>query len=157
MHPAGDMIEGRMHFLARDPKYQHEKPYTLRYAPAVEDGIPQTNIERVEHPLQFQDMRNRSDLTYSECGFTVARLGNDSMAYQDYGDTVKIEEVHASEVLACVQEALGAQQVQLIDYVVRRRHPQWPIATGDMYQYQQPASRAHIGNSPNSILPMDIP
>ncbi|TDZ25529.1 Aspirochlorine biosynthesis protein N [Colletotrichum orbiculare MAFF 240422] len=50
-------LTGRMHFLARDAKYLHEKPYTLRYAPDPEDGIPQSNIDRVEHKLCFHDLR----------------------------------------------------------------------------------------------------
>ncbi|TEA13369.1 hypothetical protein C8034_v004994 [Colletotrichum sidae] len=50
-------LTGRMHFLARDAKYLHEKPYTLRYAPDPEDGIPQSNIDRVEHELCFHDLR----------------------------------------------------------------------------------------------------
>jgi len=29
---------------------------------------------------------------------------------------------------------------------VRRRHPAWPIATGESYNFQQPALRAHIGD-----------
>ena len=138
-------IEARMHFLSRDPKYLEEKPYTLRYAPAAEDGISQTNIDRVEHHLVFHDMRDQHDLTYDRCGFAVAKLENNGMSYQDYADSEQIENKHAEEVLECVKKALGASSTELIDYVVRRRHASWPIATGDTYSYQQPASRAHIG------------
>jgi hypothetical protein len=143
---AGLAIDGRMHFLSRDPKYTHEKPYTLRYTPAPDDGVPQTNIERVEHPLRFHDIRTRPDLRYDQCGFTVAKLENDGMRYEDYADSEKIEGLHTTQVLETVKKALRASSAELIDYVVRRRHPTWPIATGDTYQYQQPASRAHIGS-----------
>jgi hypothetical protein len=143
-------LEGKMHFLARDPKYIHEKPYTMRYKP--EGSIPQTNIERVEHSLQFHDMRGRTgpdrdlDLHYDACGFTVAKLENGgAMEYDDFADQEKLEGPHAGEVLAAVRKALGARDAQLIDYVMRRRHHEWPIATGETYEFQQPASRAHIG------------
>jgi len=66
------MLVGRMHFLARDPRYQHEKPYTLRYAPSPEDDFPQSNIERIEHELRFHDLRSYPDLKYEQCGFTIA-------------------------------------------------------------------------------------
>lgn len=138
-------LEARMHFLSRDSKYLEEKPYTLRYTPAPEDGIPQTNIDRVEHCLKFTDMRNQSDVSYDRCGFAVAKLENPTMKYQDYADSEEIETKHSSEVLECVKSALEASSTELIDYVVRRRHATWPIATGDPYNYQQPASRAHIG------------
>jgi hypothetical protein len=72
-------------------------------------------------------------------------MESNSMAYEDYDDRAKLEGVHADEVLGCVKKALGADRVDLIDYVVRRRHPEWPIATGETYAFQQPASRAHIG------------
>lgn len=46
-----------------------------------------------------------------------------------------------------MKNALGATSAELIDYVVRRRHATWPIATGNPYEYQQPASRAHIDHT----------
>jgi hypothetical protein len=141
-------LQGKMHFLTRDQKYDHEKPYTLRYRP--DGNIPQTNIDRVEHSLGFRDMRGRTgpqgDLRYDECGFAVTTLANGgAMAYEDFANRDKIEGIHTEEVLAAVRKALNADDAELIDYVVRRRHPEWPIATGEVYDFQQPASRAHIG------------
>ncbi len=144
---AGLAVDGCMYFLDRHPKYADEKPYTLRYAPAPEDGVPQTNIEKVQYPVRFRDIRGRPDLKYDECGFGVVRLENDGMTYEDYASTEKIEGLHAAEVLDTVQRAVGAASAELIDYVVRRRHPTWPIATGDTYSSQQPASRAHIDHT----------
>ena len=143
---SGTFVEGGMHFLARDSKYSHEKPFTLRYAPGPEDGFPQTNIEKIQHRIRFHDFRDRDDLSYDQCGFVLSKLDNDAMRYEDYADTEKVEGLHASQVLSCVKEALGARSTELIDYVLRRRHPTWPIATGSTYEYQQPASRAHIGS-----------
>lgn len=142
----GAAVQGRMHFLAREPKYAHEKPYTLRYTPALESGIPQTNIARVEHPIVFRDWRGRSDLTYDECGFGVAQL-QESLDYDDYAHSDRIESVHAPRVLQAVRSALGAASAELVDYVVRRRHAAWPVSTGEPYAFQQPASRAHIDHT----------
>lgn len=155
-------VRGRMHFLTRDPKYDREKPYTLRYAPPPESGIPQTNIERVEHPLVFRDFRGRDDLRYDECGFGVVTLPKEAAAaeaakaaetaappfsYDDYAHADRIEGVHAPQVLDAVRRALGAASAELIDYVVRRRHATWPVSTGEPYAFQQPASRAHIDHT----------
>ncbi|EPE07649.1 hypothetical protein F503_00371 [Ophiostoma piceae UAMH 11346] len=149
----GAAVQGRMHFLTRDPKYELEKPYTLRYTPAPESGIPQTNIERVEHPVVFHDLRGRTDLHYDECGFGVVQLGSRSQTdeapfpYEDYEHAERIEGVHAPHVLEAVRQALGAASAELVDYVVRRRHESWPVSTGQPYAFQQPASRAHIDHT----------
>ena len=153
----GAAVLGRMHFLTRDPKYTHEKPYTLRYTPAPESGIPQTNIARVEHPVVFHDLRDRTDLKYEACGFGVVNLDNANAAdaegerpvfsYDDYAHNDRIEKEHAPRVLQAVHTALGAASADLIDYVVRRRHESWPVSTGQPYAFQQPASRAHIDHT----------
>ncbi|KAK2732803.1 hypothetical protein CKAH01_08624 [Colletotrichum kahawae] len=140
------IVTGRMHFLARDPKYLREKPYTLRYAPAPEDGFPQSNIDRVQHQLTFHDLRLHSELEYGRAGFMVSECLS-LMQYEDYADNKKIETIHAGEVTKAVRQALRAASVDLLDYVVRRRHPTWPIATGETYAFNQPASGAHIDHT----------
>ncbi|OHE93063.1 hypothetical protein CORC01_11620 [Colletotrichum orchidophilum] len=143
--PSPVRLTAYMYFLARDPKYEHEKPYTLRYVPSPLDGIPQSNIDRVQHEVKVHDLRLRS-LDYDECGFTVANCPS-ALQYDDYADTDKIEKIHALEVIGAVRLALAATSVDLLDYVVRRRHPSWPIATGGSYAFNQPASRAHIDHT----------
>ena len=59
--------------------------------------------------------------------------------------------MHIPEVLAEVQNAFSADDIHALKYVVRRRHPTWPIATGDSYDFEQTASRAHIGLFYNNI------
>ncbi|KAF6820119.1 hypothetical protein CPLU01_12844 [Colletotrichum plurivorum] len=140
-------LTGRMHFLARDPKYLHEKPYTLRYAPGPEDGFPQSNIDRVQHDILLHDLRPELELLeYGRCGFMLANCPS-AMRYDDYDDSSKVEGVHAAEVTDVVRRALGAASADLLDWVVRRRHPTWPIATGTSYAFNQPASRAHIDHT----------
>ncbi|KXH46761.1 hypothetical protein CSIM01_06826 [Colletotrichum simmondsii] len=143
--PSPSCLTAQLHFLARNPKYEHEKPYTLRYIPSPEDGLSQSNIDRVQHKVKFHDLRLWSS-DYSECGFTVADCAS-TLQYDDYADTDKIEKAHAPEVMVAVRLALGATSVDLLDYVVRRRDPNWPIATGSLYAFNQPASRAHIDHT----------
>ncbi|KAH8820809.1 methyltransferase [Xylogone sp. PMI_703] len=137
-------VEANVYFLNRDPKYEEVKPYTLRYTP--EDGFPQTNVKRTLHGLQFHNMRLEKNLQYEKCGFKVANLES-QMTYEDYNDNEKIETIHQREVEACVREALNASSADVLDYVVRRRHESWPIATGNTYSSQQPASAAHIDHT----------
>ncbi|KAK1456504.1 methyltransferase CmcJ [Colletotrichum cuscutae] len=114
--PSPSCLTAQLHFLARNPKYEYEKPYTLRYIPSPKDGLSQSNIDRVQHEVKFNDLRLRS-LDYSECGFTVTDCSS-TLQYDDYADTDKIEKIHAPEVMVAVRLALGATSVDLLDYVV---------------------------------------
>ncbi|KXH50926.1 methyltransferase CmcJ [Colletotrichum nymphaeae SA-01] len=135
--PSPSCLTAQLHFLARNPKYEHEKPYTLRYTPSPEDGLSQSNIDRVQHEVKFHDLRLRS-LDYSECGFTVTDCSS-ILQYDDYADTDKIEKAHAPEVMVAVRLALGATSVDLLDYVWLTSvwHPlrgplvDWPLALCD--------------------------
>ncbi|KAK1546109.1 hypothetical protein CPAR01_00076 [Colletotrichum paranaense] len=75
--PSPSHLTPQVHFLARDPKYEHEKLYTLRYIPSPTDDLSQTNIDRVQHE------------------------------YDDYAYTGKIEKIHAPKVMVAVKLALG--------------------------------------------------
>lgn len=117
--PSPSHLTAQLHFLARDPKYEYEKPYTLRYIPSPTDGLSQSNIDRVQHEVKFHDLRLQP-LDYSECGFTVTNCSS-TLQYDDYADTDKIEKTHAPEVMVGVRLALGATSVDLLDYVVSTR------------------------------------
>jgi hypothetical protein len=108
-------VDGNMYFLSRDEKYREEKPYTLRYTP--DDGFPQTNIDRTEYSIRFQNMRTEQNLVYNKCGFRVANL-HSQMKYEDYDDVEKVESIHRPEVAECVKQALKASSAEVLDYVV---------------------------------------
>jgi hypothetical protein len=115
-------LSGRIFFLARNPKYQQEKPYTLRYPPAPEDDCPQTNIDKTDHELHFHDLREHTELAYDQCGFMVTPCLS-SMGTSDYHDPAKIETIHAAEVTEAVCKALGAKGARILDYVVSQTPP----------------------------------
>ncbi|KAG4420758.1 hypothetical protein IFR04_006144 [Cadophora malorum] len=139
-------VEGKIYFLTRLLKYVNEKPYTLRYRPDNEDGLPQTNIERTIQPIDFHDLRAPPDLPYESCGFKVVNLDS-AMQYEDYEESTKVETIHVREVEACIKAALAAESAEVLDHVIRRRDQNWPVSTGQSYQFQQPASAAHIDHT----------
>jgi len=140
-------LKASIYFLTRSPKYSVIKPYTLRYRP--DNGFPQTNVERILHEIEIHDLRKFPELNYERCGFKMARMkgGENKMRYEDYDDIDKVETVHQREVVDAVRESLGAREVVVCDYVIRRRDPDWPISKGGSYKWQQPASAAHIDHT----------
>lgn len=140
--PSDETVVAKINFLVRAALYETVKPYTLRYKP--EDGFPQTNVQRELCEVTIHDLREKRGLSYEKDGFIVAKLDS-IMRYEDYENDAKIEGMHWREVRECVRKNLEASSVEVLDYVVRRRDPEWPIAKGGTYESQQPASAAHIG------------
>lgn len=142
--PSDETVVAKINFLVRAALYETVKPYTLRYKP--EDGFPQTNVQRELCEVTIHDLREKRGLSYEKDGFIVAKLDS-IMRYEDYENDAKIEGMHWREVRECVRKNLEASSVEVLDYVVRRRDPEWPIAKGGTYESQQPASAAHIDHT----------
>jgi len=68
--------------------------------------------------------------------------------FEDEGQGGKVE-AYSKFVGEKVRKRLGAREAEVVDFVIRRRDPSWPIATGGTYQSQQPASAAHIDHTYN--------
>ncbi|KAK0102664.1 hypothetical protein ONS95_006268 [Cadophora gregata] len=135
-------IEAEVHFLSRDPLYREVKPYSMRFKPIGE--VKQTNLLPEKHSIKIRSIREPNlNLTFDKCGFDVIPLQS-NMAYEDFRDVQKIAEIYAPEIRAAVKARLKAQHVFVMDYAVRRRHPDYPVSTGENYEAEQPTSIVHI-------------
>ncbi|KXS94833.1 hypothetical protein AC578_3668 [Pseudocercospora eumusae] len=145
-------ITSRINFLARDPIYEHEKPYNLKFDPPK--GQPYTNIKADTRDTCIEDIRGREQNFRMETqGFAVLSLEDDgeegtTMAYEDFDDRTKCQDVYCKQVAEGLKRMLGASRVQIFEYVVRKRHAQFPVATGEEYQFNQPTNTAHIDMTP---------
>ncbi|KAL8747067.1 MAG: hypothetical protein Q9190_001006 [Brigantiaea leucoxantha] len=142
-NPDGLDVETNMFFLDRDELYNTVKPYVIRYD--VQTRVPRDNIKRLIRPVKVKDLRGlRSKPSFNECGFQVLPLMT-SVAYDDFENEEKIRTIHVPEILGAVKENFAADDVHALEHVIRRRHPSWPVATGESYDHEQPTSRAHLG------------
>lgn len=136
------MLETHTHFLKRLPLYNEEKPYSLRYTPPA--GFPRANIEVERQEIQIQDIRSRvASLSLAQDGCEILRIAS-RMKYEDYDDDEKTKAIYLREVAETLCRHLGAQRVQIFEHTVRRRHHEFPISTGEAYQWNQPTSIAHV-------------
>jgi len=137
------MIETSMHFLQRSDLYSTVKPYSLRFEPP--EGFERSNIklERRED-LKIEDARPIiKDFSLEKEGFKIVNMES-KMAYDDFEDDTKLVQVYLSEIANTLRELLGAAHVQIFEHTVRKRHPEFPVATGEPYQWNQPTSMAHV-------------
>ncbi|KAK0511024.1 hypothetical protein JMJ35_006576 [Cladonia borealis] len=148
--PDGGDVATHMFFLERDELYDTVKPYVIRYD--VKTSVPSENIKRLLCPVTVRDLRVLAEeAPFAQSGFQVLSLAS-QMSYEDYGDEEKIRTIHVPEVLDIVKANFSADDVHALEHVVRRRHPTWPIATGENYDYEQPASRAHLDFTYDAVV-----
>ncbi|KAF2737094.1 putative CmcJ-like methyltransferase [Polyplosphaeria fusca] len=137
------MVRTSMHFLSKNDLYSTTKPYSLRFEPP--EGFPRSNITLERHEdLQIEDARPIIDeFSLEKQGFRIINLES-KMAYEDFEDDARIVEIYLSEVANALQELLGASHVQIFEHTVRKRHEEFPVATGEPYRWNQPTSMAHV-------------
>jgi hypothetical protein len=163
-------VQSHTHFLARDPLYDAEKPYSLRFT--APEGFPRANIRLERHGITVRDVRADSKpVTLSEDGCMLLDDFTTQMTYSDYDDEDKIKAVYLRDVANRLKALLNAQHVQIFEHTVghaipssshgaqhtislsatgtnasqvRKRHATFPISTGLPYTYNQPTSIAHV-------------
>lgn len=104
-----------MYFLARDPLFDTEKPYSLRFPP--QGDLPQSNIKHERHSVAIKSLRDVPNLGLDERGFEVLETQT-NMSYEDFADETKIRSVYLPEVRANLIKKLGARHVHVLDFAV---------------------------------------
>lgn len=141
-HQAQNTIRTKAHFLARDDLYKTEKPYSLRFSPPA--GFPRQSTKLEEHDIIARDARTLGPLDFTVEGCTVLDIQS-SMSYEDYNNTDQIHKIYLNEVAIRLRKFFNASKVQIFEHRVRKRHENFPTATGAPYQYDQPTSVVHVG------------
>ncbi|KAM0236963.1 hypothetical protein ACHAP5_009203 [Fusarium lateritium] len=137
-------VSSELTFLRRDDVYNTVKPYSLRYDPQGE--IPRHNLQTEKKQVLIHDARDTNPSLEGN-GFMLTSIPS-KMDYEDFHDEKLIETIYANELERHLKSQFGATAVKVIDYNVRRRHPKFPVSTGEEYQHQQPANLVHIDFSP---------
>ncbi|KAI6383229.1 hypothetical protein MCOR25_000150 [Pyricularia grisea] len=127
---------------------KEEKAYILNYT--APPGLPKSNFKIDFVPdITIRNLRT-ADLTWDESGIRLARLSS-CMPKQDFEDEAKIESEYLATVHECLKRTLGAQEVCIFDYMVRRREPAFPYQPKSMDNAPQPALSAHIDYTTDEI------
>ena len=105
-------------FLPKSPRWEKEKPYTLKFQPA--DNFPMTSEQRVEvKDILVKDIRGQeSSFSLDENGFAVMPMRDLGMTYEDFSDDNKVKTVYLRAVAKQLQAYLGASRVQVFDLLV---------------------------------------
>jgi len=107
-------IESELCFLSRDPLYETEKPYSLRFDPL--DDIPRHNLKIDYRRVPIADARALNG-TVERNGFTLTTIPT-KMKYGDFETPKAIETTYALEVQNYLKTMFGARHARIIDYNV---------------------------------------
>jgi len=103
-------------------------------------------------PVSIRDLRERLHLfSYDKNGFTVLNMES-KLTPDDFYNQVLVESVYYNEIKELLLGYFGAQRVEIMEHVIRKRHPEFPVSTGEDYQYTQPTSIVHVDYTLSSAL-----
>lgn len=143
-HDIHDTVRTIRYARADNEALQHEKAYILNYdAPS---GVPKSNFVIDYYPgIEIRNLRT-ADLSFQKNGITMAELDG-CMPKQDFDNEAKIEDFYLPQVHAALRKVLGAEEVYIFDYMVRKREASFPFQPKGKDKAPQPALSAHIGES----------
>jgi hypothetical protein len=119
-----------------------EKAYILNYPTAPGEAKSNFIIDFFSG-IKIRNLRT-ANLTFLENGIATAQLPR-CMPKVDFDDEAKIEKTYLPDVHRCLRETLGAEEVHIFDYMVRKREPAFPYQEKKKDNAPQPALSAHIG------------
>jgi hypothetical protein len=126
-----------------------EKPYILHYR--APKGFPQNNFTIKSYPdIVMHNLRTAADMAYEEHGLKIAPIDSSGMDPENFDDDEWIETTYLPELHKSVCDALGAKDMTVFDWMLRKRAQSFPERTeGEANEDSaQPSLSAHIGMYP---------
>jgi len=112
----GENVRTQIEYLAPEPRYQHERPYELRYD--AEGAIPATNMINEWKPVVVRNFRPYEDLhNFEEYGFR-ASLIKCPLTVVEYSDRQKVEQSYYPALETILKEQF--QDVAIIKFLEHR-------------------------------------
>ncbi|KAK3363126.1 hypothetical protein B0T25DRAFT_575754 [Lasiosphaeria hispida] len=144
-----DSVTATIRYVQRDNnnRLASEKPYILHYE--APPGFPQNNFAIQPYTgIQVRNLRTAPNISYQENGMLLASLGDEashSMRPEDFDDDTWIERVYLLILHKCLCKVLGAQDVTVFDWMLRKRAPSFPKRSDDGNgEDVQPSLSAHV-------------
>lgn len=152
-----DNLLASVRYVVRDPSIPpNEKGYILHYA--APPGFPQNNFKIEPHKnIKMHDLRH-SPISYEENGIKIASINSEGMTPELFDDDTWIENVYLPELHRSLCKALGAKDVTVFDWMLRKRAVSFPQRNvGEENEDQaQPSLSAHIGELFNAPMCMRL-
>ena len=107
-----------LQLLAKDPLYYKDKPYTLHRLYSI--SILHDNfIAHLVDDVNIRDLRAvEGTFPFDENGIGILEMQS-NMTYDDFSDSVKMENIYCKEVGDALLQYTQALSIQIFDFAVR--------------------------------------
>ncbi|RDW58288.1 hypothetical protein BP5796_12218 [Coleophoma crateriformis] len=149
---AKDTIETHVAYLKYDPSYENEKLFIMTYVPegkSIADGpLPRSNCVNHLQPVQIKNFRNlQSAPSFDQCGFALEKL-QPAISPAEFENSDSVEDVFYPQVEKMLAKMFpNAAHIRMLEHQIRKRHQEFPVATGVPYQDLLPTTLVHIGKA----------
>jgi len=102
--------------------------------------------------MRIHDFRGQEhQFSLENHGFAVVKL-EPQLSPSDFYDSSKVKDIYYKQLKNLLKDLLGAKKVEILEHVIRKRYPGFPISTGEDYDYQLPTSIVHTDFTPEAAL-----
>lgn len=132
-----------VYYIAKDPRHEIEKPYSLYYDP--DDGIPRTNVTNEARLIEIHNARSIGrNITYKDFGFAALSFRS-ALLSDDFYQRDIVVDVYYGECKKLLRTLFpDADKIEILEHLTRKRHQTFPVATGQDYEHSQPSTLVHI-------------
>ncbi|KAF2833647.1 hypothetical protein CC86DRAFT_415544 [Ophiobolus disseminans] len=140
-----DALLASVRYVVKNPETApNEKGYILHYAAPT--GFPQNNFSIEPYPdIKMRNLRT-ANIRYEDHGLKIAAIDSSHMRPSDFDDDDWIEKVYLPEIHRSICKTLGAKEVTVFDWMLRKRARSFPQRNvGEENEGEsQPSLSAHI-------------
>ncbi|RYC56770.1 hypothetical protein CHU98_g9434 [Xylaria longipes] len=147
------MLETKVRYLARDDLYRVEKPYSADFAVDEQSGAKRSNMITTDRHVQVVPVTSRDVFDINLNGFCI--LNEDTnLTLEDALERPEEAELEYQAELELILHKHFPEYTRFegLDFVVRRRHPDYPSEKVQLVNYQQPATVAHSDFTPEGAI-----
>ncbi|CZT15620.1 uncharacterized protein RCC_01465 [Ramularia collo-cygni] len=139
-------LQAPLVYLARDEVYLTEKPYSVEFEIDEDeaDGRLQTNYKLETETVRVHAMHDSTQFNLDTNGFCVINAKTTLPVKAALEDPDAVKMAHIEEISTLLYRKFPEyRRLEHIDFVIRKRHEQFPSDRFAKIEHQQPAMLAH--------------
>ncbi|KAI1359611.1 putative CmcJ-like methyltransferase [Xylaria arbuscula] len=147
------MLQTTVRYLDRDDLYRVEKPYSADFAVDEQNGAKKSNIITTDRHVEVAPVASRGEFNININGFCILKE-NTTLTLEDALERPEEAELKYQAELEKIlhKNFPECTRFEGLDFVVRRRHPNYPSEKEETVKYEQPATVAHSDYTPEGAI-----
>lgn len=112
-----DPVQAELKYLVMDPKYESEKPYSIRYDTG--GAFSNTNMENESKSIAIRDFSSlQNSQSFEEYGFSTTKI-DCNLATADFYDEKKVNEIYYPAIDKLLRQSFpDAMEINILEHGV---------------------------------------